>query len=147
MITGAEMWDFYSQTQHMPGGHLVWTGFYGKDGYGRFIFRGKPVLVHRLVMKIQLGAEIPEGKWVMHREDCPKGCLNITHLSLGTPSENAVSAWLAGKANQPRLSISQRAQLEWLVAKGVPTRIATRVYGVHRNYLSDRRWKERSRTI
>lgn len=65
----------------------LWLAGCFTDGYGAFGFERKLWRAHRWIYTQTFGA-IPEGKVVMHSCDTPK-CVNPSHLSLGTPQENA----------------------------------------------------------
>lgn len=58
---------------------------------------GHGKLVHRLALESKLGRPIHPGLWALHLEGCPKSCHEPEHLLEGTPSQNAISAWEAGK--------------------------------------------------
>lgn len=124
----------------------LWAGYVGPDGYGRTKVGGQTKLAHRVAW-VMTNGPIPPGLWVLHLESCDKACTEPSHLVVGTPSENARSAWLAGKMNQPRLDAARLAGLSWLIQSGFPVRLATKAYGVHRNYLADRHYKKRKHAL
>lgn len=68
----------------------IWTGSVGSHGYGQITVggrSGKNLLAHRLVW-MQDNGPIPDGMYVCHTCDQPL-CINIDHLFLGSPSDNA----------------------------------------------------------
>lgn len=137
-MTGREFIRFYAQTKHVPSEipgdtHLIWTGKHDKAGYGLFWHEGGWKYAHRVSLRIGLARPIAEGKWALHREDCPKNC--VKHITEGTPSQNALSAYEAGKNRRQRVTSNHITQMEYLIACGVPMRLVVKSYGLSRNYL------------
>ena len=67
------------------GCHL-WTGTVLQSGYGQFCVGGKDMLAHRAAYLFAHG-DIPDGLCVLHACDV-KGCVNSSHLFLGTRRDN-----------------------------------------------------------
>jgi hypothetical protein len=63
-----------------------WRGVTNQFGYGRFSYRGKTQVAHRLSYEAFVGP-IPGGMSVLHKCDNPS-CINPEHLWLGTYSDN-----------------------------------------------------------
>ena len=69
-------------------GCRLWTGaINGKRGYGILTVAGKPKTAHRAIYEATHGP-IAAGMVVMHSCDVPR-CVEITHLTVGTLSDNA----------------------------------------------------------
>lgn len=68
-------------------GCVEWVGTAHNSGYGQMSFRGKPNLTHRLAL-LSAGVEIPVGSEVNHKCGLRR-CLNVEHLEVVTPAENA----------------------------------------------------------
>ncbi|WP_084759775.1 HNH endonuclease signature motif containing protein [Zavarzinella formosa] len=67
-------------------GCWIWTGCRTDSGYGVFSVKNRRRAAHRLLFSL-LNGEIPVGKEVCHRCDCPP-CGNPAHLFLGTHAQN-----------------------------------------------------------
>lgn len=67
-------------------GCLLWCGGSDKDGYGKIKYEGKHSRAHRVAFAIVHGP-IPERMLIQHSCDTP-ACINVNHLSLGTPLSN-----------------------------------------------------------
>ena len=80
-------------------GCRVWLGTCSGFGHGQFHWRGKTVGAHRLAWRVANGdAEIPPGLVVRHYECNRAGCVEGTHLRLGTQADNVADMIDAGRA-------------------------------------------------
>jgi len=98
-----------------------WTGYRGKDGYGRVWLGGRGYYAHRVVFDLKNPGVIdinvkksePEWKAVRHTCDNPR-CCNPEHLLLGTMADNMAdkvargrsNIWAAGSLTTPRAKLS-----------------------------------------
>ena len=79
--------EFEARTKPMESGCIEWIGNIQTDGYGRFCFKRKIELAHRVSWRIYKG-EIPHGACLLHKCDNPP-CVNPDHLFLGDRGDNA----------------------------------------------------------
>jgi hypothetical protein len=69
-----------------PSGCIEWQGSKNGDGYAFVRFEGKTRKLSRLIWELNKGP-IPEGLQILHQCD-NRGCINISHLFLGTQKDN-----------------------------------------------------------
>jgi len=88
---------FTSKTKLVDSGCTEWTGASLKHGYGLFKVpkTRSNIIAHRFAWQQKHG-DIPAGMYVCHRCDNPK-CVNVDHLFLGTPKDNAQDMILKGR--------------------------------------------------
>lgn len=77
-----------------------WRGRASDTEYGRVMYKGKGLVVTRVVMERETRSKIPRGLVVRHKCDNPP-CINPEHLELGTVSQNAIDMVERGRANPP----------------------------------------------
>lgn len=79
--------DSFETRTKWQGDCLVWTGATTNRGYGNITVDGKSQPAHRYAWTVQRG-EIPDGMHIDHI--CHnRACVNVEHLRLATPSQNA----------------------------------------------------------
>lgn len=114
-------------------------------GYKRIRFRGRSYYAHRLVWELVHGP-IPAGMVVCHRCD-NRGCINISHLFLGTQADNVHDAIRKGRASPPprttgenhhktKLSDANVRTVRQLAARGHSCAEIGRRFGVTRQSVS-----------
>lgn len=89
-------------------GCWVWVGSRIRSGYGVLGIRGHHHRAHRLAWRLYRGP-IPRELWVLHHCD-NKGCVNPSHLYLGTRADNVRDAVLRGRT--PRGTVNGHARLD-----------------------------------
>lgn len=76
-----------AKSERRPDGCLVWTGTVKANGYGRLVFEGRDLHVHRVAYELAHGP-IPDGLTVDHL--CgTRACIEPTHLEVVTRSVNS----------------------------------------------------------
>lgn len=98
IFTESENTRFWSKVVKTDGCWL-WKACKTWGGYGRFCFRGRSRLAHRL-SKMATGVEVPARKLVLHSCDTP-ACVNPSHLHIGTHKLNTAEKFQRGRANTP----------------------------------------------
>lgn len=89
---------------------ILWTGLTAYNGYGKaYVGMGKYVGAHRHAW-ITAHGTIPDGMCVCHHCDV-RACINVNHLYLGTPKDNARDRDERGRANTVRGSSHALAKL------------------------------------
>lgn len=103
-----EWWE--SRTMVSPTtGCQVWMGAVCRQGYGRVRRKGRsPMLVHRLRYELAYGPFDAALK-VCHRCDNP-GCVNPTHLFLGTQEDNLRDMFKKGRGRPHGKAPRKKAQ-------------------------------------
>lgn len=103
-------------------GCLHWQGAKTGHGHGRFTFRGKFKMVHRVVYELLVG-EIPDGHVIDHV--CgSRDCVNVRHLRTVTPQQNAehrVQLMPTNTSGFPCVSYSKQNG-KWRATGGGPER-------------------------
>lgn len=85
-LAGSPEESFQSRTERR-GDCLVWTGAADPLGYGTLWVSGASMRVHRYAWE-RANGPIPEGMFIDHKCWNPP-CVEVAHLRLATPSENA----------------------------------------------------------
>ncbi len=86
---------FTAKVRVSESGCHEWTSTIKRDGYGSF-WLGKPTQAHIAAWTLFSGP-IPGGLCVLHHCDNRK-CVNLAHLYLGTPKDNARDMHSRGRA-------------------------------------------------
>lgn len=80
-------------------GCVEWAGALERKGYGAFKLAGVKIGAHRAAL-ILAGHILPDGCDVCHRCDNPR-CVNVSHLFVGTRSDNMQDAKAKGRLVVP----------------------------------------------
>lgn len=91
---------FYSKIEITDSCHL-WIAGKNHLGYGQFKVKGRHIGAHRVAYALVHGWDSIEGKIVLHSCDNPS-CVNPSHLSVGTQSQNVRESVLRGRHNESR---------------------------------------------
>ncbi len=76
-----------------------WTASVNSDGYGTFGVSKRTLGSHRVAWTLSCG-QIPDGSHVIHKcDNC--GCVNPSHLTLGSHTHNMQDKKLKGRSNLP----------------------------------------------
>lgn len=117
-----------------------WTAFATPDGYGMITVEGKPSYAHRLSYAMHVSA-IPKGLHVRHKCDNP-GCLNPSHLLVGTPAQNSNDARERGRLSPGnrgpwvKLTEAEVKEIRQLLADGVTQVVIAAKFDLCRNSVS-----------
>ena len=90
----------YQYIKKDENGCWLWTGGTRGPGYGRIKISGRSMQAHRVSYEHHVG-KIPEGMLVCHACDIP-GCINPSHLFLGTQKDNLADMIKKGRSNYAR---------------------------------------------
>jgi hypothetical protein len=162
--TLAERLQFYSMPEPNSGCWL-WLGSVSHWGYGEIRWKKKNLRAHRVSWELANNQAIPDGMFVCHKCDNP-GCINPTHLFVGTHQDNVDDMYRKGRGKWRHLKrghakgttfkTSRRgekvssaklteAAVREIKAHGKAHRFLARKYGVNYSAIKDvlkgRTWK------
>ena len=116
-------------------GCWMWIAATDANGYGKFGIGRKAFYAHRVSWEIHNGP-IPEGMFICHRCDTP-GCVNPSHLFIGTQSDNMRDCAEKGRAvdnsgeKSPAAKLNANDVLEIRAASGTHREIASKYHINH----------------
>lgn len=132
-----------------------WARTTNNYGYGTLTVNGKTVFAHRLAYELGVG-EVPEGMHVLHSCDNPR-CINPSHLSVGTRSQNMKECSERGRARIPKqinlgevngaskLTEGDVVAIRGLLSKGLSQREIAARFKVSQQTIShiknDKKWR------
>ncbi len=123
-----------------------WQGRLHRNGYGQIGFRSRDRLAHRFAWRLVYG-NIPPGLHILHSCDNPS-CVNPTHLSIGTRSENMQDASRKGRTYAPmrglkgelnpfsKLTNLQRQEIRDRHAQGESYGMLAKAYGLGKTTIA-----------
>lgn len=155
-MTSPSVSDIYMRARPMNSGCIEFQGAISSStGYGKIRFEGKPVDTHRATW-IAAHGPIPAGMYVCHTCDNRK-CIRLTHLFLGTHSDNMKDAARKGRLpeNFKRGSASPSAKLTEAqviaiydaVHRGESTKALALKYGTTHQRVSAIRYRQTWRDL
>ena len=121
---------FWPKTERQPNGCLLWTGTIFKTGYGHFFVNKKHVNAHRFAWELANGP-IPEGMQVLHRCDV-RSCVEISHLYLGTQSDNMYDSWSRSRSRLTKLTLTQ---IRLILDSPLGSKRLAKIIGVSDSYI------------
>lgn len=126
-----------------------WQSTKNQGGYGRLRVDGRLQVAHRVSYRLYVG-ELSEDICVLHKCDNP-GCVNPSHLFLGTQSDNMIDCSRKGRMVRPKgednhqSKLTKKAVLE-IRASQEPAKIAALKFGITPEHIRRVRnyefWKE-----
>jgi hypothetical protein len=78
----------------------LWDGEKSASGYGRTVLGRRHYQAHKLVWELHNRVQVPNGQHVRHKCKNTRDCIEITHLTIGTPKQNAEDRFRDGTALQ-----------------------------------------------
>lgn len=125
----------------------IWTKELDREGYGRFVHRGRRIGAHRVALALATGRQEPS-LFVLHSCDNPP-CVNPAHLRYGTHEENMAdmisrdrgapySLLMRGEGNvHAKLTGDEVLAIRLELAAGSTSKSLARRYGVSAPTISD----------
>ena len=147
-MTEKELYEWViDKTIEDENGHLLWTGYLNKQGYGRMqpLREGETPLVHRFIAEYFYG-DLTSFE-VLHKNGCPKHCINVDHLTIGDQSDNQHDLSILGKLNgKYKLTHFQVKEIRLKLAKGKKLKDIALEYDISITNVSaiknERSWNE-----
>lgn len=133
---------FWAKIEKRENGCWEWTGPIS-DRYGRYTFRKRPLLTHRIAYALSFG--VPSGN-ICHRCDNTK-CCNPAHLFQGTQADNLNDMFAKGRASvgsrHPASKVKEADVLEIrrLSAEGHKSKNIGPLFGLSRQAVNDIIWR------
>ncbi len=108
---------FWEKVKKSTRGCWEWQACLSATGYGRFNFKGRNAIAHRVAWEMKFGP-IPNNILVLHKCDNRK-CVRPVHLFLGTQQENIRDMHFKRRINPPKGERGGLAKLTELQVKEI----------------------------
>lgn len=92
--SGEAAWSAY--TVRGDGGCLLWVGPTDGSERGKIRLAGKSTRAYRYAWE-RVHGPLPPGMVIDHNPECPKSCVEVSHLRALTPSEHSKLGWSRGE--------------------------------------------------
>lgn len=128
-------------------GCWLWTGAVYRHGYGVLHWDGKQTAAHRLAWT-HVHGPIPSGMVVMHKCDTP-GCVNPSHLRVGSQKENLNDARAKGrmKASPAQRKLSLADVMAIRASRALGVRATARAFGISPKHVREVRAGRKPRLL
>ena len=127
---------FLVKVKLVENGCIEWQGTKNRGGYGKFYFRGKQDVAHRVSYELFVGP-ISKGKWVLHRCDNRK-CVNVDHLFLGNCKDNILDMDTKGRrGTKSKLTYTDVENIKKLLAERYSQQKIAEMFNVHQGTVSN----------
>ena len=127
---------FLAKVKLVENGCIEWQSTKNRGGYGKFYFRGKQELSHRVSYELFV-EPISKSKWVLHRCDNRK-CVNVDHLFLGNCKDNILDMDTKGRrGTKSKLTYADVENIKKLLAERYSQQKIAEMFNVHQGTVSN----------
>lgn len=126
---------FLAKVKTVESGCIEWQGTKNRGGYGKFYFRGKQDVAHRVSYKLFI-EPISKGMWVLHRCDNRK-CVNVDHLFLGNCKDNILDMDTKGRrGTKSKLTCTDVENIKKLIAERYSQQKIAEMFNINQTSVS-----------
>jgi hypothetical protein len=126
---------FLAKVKLVENGCIEWQGTKNRGGYGKFYFRGKQDVAHRVSYELFV-EPISKGRWVLHRCDNRK-CVNVDHLFLGNCKDNILDMDTKGRrGTKSKLTYADVENIKKLLAERYSQQKIAEMFNVNQTAVS-----------